>query len=176
MYRAFFYPMRLALLAVGRNFMPIAWWMPASKEPFRFLLAVDRKNHTLGLLRELSEAALAFLPWEERAWVVRAGYLSGRRVDKAERLGVALRPARRLAHTQVPERALAVYEMRVLEWPSDGDHALFLGEVVHVEGSAKAKQRPILFLGFRDYATLGERWSFSPKRARSLPSLGEGEV
>ena len=68
MYRSFFYPTRLALLAVGRNFMPMAWWMPASKEPFRFLLAVDRKNHTLSLLRELSEAALAFYPWEERVW------------------------------------------------------------------------------------------------------------
>lgn len=103
MYRSFFYPTRLALLAVGRNFMPMAWWMPASKEPFRFLLAVDRKNHTLSLLRELSEAALAFYPWEERAWVVRAGYLSGGRVDKARRLGVPLRPACCLAHTQVPE-------------------------------------------------------------------------
>ncbi len=166
MYRAFFYPMRLALLAVGRNFMPMAWWMPASKEPFRFLLAVDRKNHTLSLLRELSEAALAFYPWEERAWVVRAGYLTGRRVRKAERLGVALRPARCLAHTWVPEGALAVFELKVAEWPTDGDHALFMGEVVHVEGSSEAKERPILFLGFRDFATLGERWRFRPGGAK----------
>ena len=164
MYRSFFYPTRLALLAVGRNFMPMAWWMPASKEPFRFLLAVDRKNHTLSLLRELSEAALAFYPWEERAWVVRAGYLSGGRVDKARRLGVPLRPACCLAHTQVPEGALAVY-----------DHALFMGEVVHVEGSAEAKERPILFLGFRDFATLGERWRFRPGGAKPLPREERGK-
>ena len=175
MYRSFFYPTRLALLAVGRNFMPMAWWMPASKEPFRFLLAVDRKNHTLSLLRELSEAALAFYPWEERAWVVRAGYPSGGRVDKARRLGVPLRPACCLAHTQVPEGALAVYEMRVSEWPWDGDHALFMGEVVHVEGSAEAKERPILFLGFRDFATLGERWRFRPGGAKPLPREERGK-
>ncbi|BAW02904.1 conserved protein of DIM6/NTAB family [Thermus thermophilus] len=162
MYRSFFYPMRLALLSSGENFMPMAWWTPVSKSPFRFLLAVDRKNHTLSLLRELSEAALSFLPWEERAWVVRAGYLTGRKGRKAERLGVALRPARRLAHTLVPEKALAVFELKVTEWPMDGDHALFLGDVVHVEGSPEARLRPILFLGFRDYATLGERWRFSP--------------
>ncbi|GAA6736829.1 flavin reductase family protein [Thermus oshimai] len=130
MYKAHFYPMRLALLTVGRNFMPMAWWTPVSKDPFRFLLAVDRKNHTLTLLRELEEGALCFLPWEERAWVVRAGYLTGRKADKAERLAVALRPARVLQRTLVPEKALAVYELRTVEWPTDGDHALFLGEVV----------------------------------------------
>ncbi|WP_038057117.1 flavin reductase family protein [Thermus amyloliquefaciens] len=161
-YRAFFYPMRLALLSVGENFMPLAWWTPVSKNPPRFLFAMDRENHTLTLLRALGEAALAFLPWEERGWVVRSGYLSGRRVRKAERLGVALRPARRLGHTWVPEKALAVYELRVAELPLEGDHALFLGDVVHVEGSPQAKERPILFLGFRDYATLGERWRFRP--------------
>lgn len=161
-YRAFFYPMRLALLSVGENFMPLAWWTPVSKNPFRILFAMDRENHTLTLLRELGEAALSFLPWEEREWVVRSGYLSGRKVRKAERLGVALRKARKLAHTWVPEKALATYEMAVAEWPQEGDHALFLGDVIHVEGSPKAKERPILFLGFRDYATLGETWRFSP--------------
>nr|WP_235283931.1 flavin reductase [Thermus sp. 2.9] len=159
-YRAHFYPMRLALLAVGENFMPMAWWTPVSKTPFRFLLAVDRMNHTLSLLRELGEGALCFLPWEERGWVARAGYLSGRRVRKAEKLGVALRPARALAHTLVPEKAVAVFELKVAEWPTDGDHALFLGDVVHAEGSPQGKRRPILFLGFRDFATLGETWRF----------------
>lgn len=157
-YRSLFYPMHLALLSAGRNFMPLAWWTPVSKEPFRFLLAIDRKNHTLLLLRELGEAALSFLPWEERAWVVRSGYLSGRKVDKARRLEVALRPAQKLQKTAVPEKALAVFELSVKEFPTDGDHALFLGDVLHVEGSPEARRRPILFLGFRDFATLGETW------------------
>jgi len=162
MYRAHFYPMHLAVLSVGTNFMPIAWWTPVSKEPFRFLLAIDRKNHTLNLLRDFGEAALSFLAWEERAWVVRAGYLSGRRTDKAQRLAVTLQPAKCLSHTQVPQKALAVYEMRVSELPTDGDHALFLGDVLHTEGTRAAKENPILFLGFRDFATLGERWRFKP--------------
>ncbi|BCP67384.1 hypothetical protein TthHB5018_b23180 (plasmid) [Thermus thermophilus] len=96
-------------------------------------------------------------------------------MDKARRLGVPLRPACCLAHTQVPEGALAVYEMRVSEWPWDGDHALFMGEVVHVEGSAEAKKRPILFLGFRDFATLGERWRFRPGGAKPLPRDERGK-
>jgi len=162
-YRSFFYPMHLALLCVGENFMPIAWWTPVSKQPFRFLLAIDRQNHTLTLLRQLGEAALAFPAWQDRAWVVRAGYLSGKRTAKAQKLGVTLRPACRLTHTFVPEGALAGFELQVQEQASDGDHALFLGEVLHVQGSAQAKSAPILFLGFRDFAALSsERWRFRP--------------
>jgi flavin reductase (DIM6/NTAB) family NADH-FMN oxidoreductase RutF len=162
MYRSYFYPMHLALFAVGENFFPMAWWTPVSKEPFRFLVAVDRKNHSLSLLRELGEGALCFLPWDERFWVVRAGYLSGKQGSKASRLGVSLRPARRLAKTQVPLQALAVFELHLTEWLTDGDHALFLGDTIHVEGSSEAKARPILFLGYRDFANLGEQWRFRP--------------
>jgi len=57
----------------------MAWWTPVCKHRFCFILAVDRQNYSLGLLHELGEAALCFLPWEEWAWVVRAGYLTGRR-------------------------------------------------------------------------------------------------
>ncbi|MCS6907218.1 MAG: flavin reductase [Anaerolineales bacterium] len=162
-YKSFFYPMHLALLCVSKNFLPMAWWTPVSKEPFRFLIAVDRQNHTLALLRQLGEAALVFPAWEDRTWVVRAGYLSGRQVDKAQKLGVSLRPAQTLQQTFVPERALAIFELHVHEHPCDGDHALFFSDVVHVEGSSKAKTTPILFLGYRDFAPLGqERWRFRP--------------
>jgi flavin reductase (DIM6/NTAB) family NADH-FMN oxidoreductase RutF len=93
-------------------------------------------------------------------WLVRAGYLSGKKVPKSERLGVELRKAPALQSTFVPVQSLAVYEMRVRELPEDGDHALFIGDVVRVDGSAQAKARPILFLGYRDFATLGEQWRF----------------
>jgi flavin reductase (DIM6/NTAB) family NADH-FMN oxidoreductase RutF len=159
-YRSYFYPMRLGVLCVAQNFMPIAWWTPVSKEPFRMLIAVDKTNHTLSLLREHGECALCFVRWEERVWLVRAGYLSGKKVPKSERLGVELRKAPALQSTFVPVQSLAVYEMRVRELPEDGDHALFIGDVVRVEGSAQAKARPILFLGYRDFATLGEQWRF----------------
>ena len=46
MYYSGFYPMHLALLTVANNLMPMAWWTPISKEPFRLLIAMDRKNHT----------------------------------------------------------------------------------------------------------------------------------
>jgi flavin reductase (DIM6/NTAB) family NADH-FMN oxidoreductase RutF len=155
-----FYPMHLGLLSAGSNVMPIAWWTPISKEPFRILLAIDRGNHTLQLLREHGEAALHFFSYDDRERVVRAGYLSGRRVDKARRLGWRLRPAERLRHTAVIDGAAAVYELAPLREldVAPGDHVPFVGDVAFVHRHRRpAAGRPLLFLGYRDFATLGDR-------------------
>jgi flavin reductase (DIM6/NTAB) family NADH-FMN oxidoreductase RutF len=164
-YYSGFYPMHLALLTVADNLMPMAWWTPISKEPFRMLIAMDRKNHTLNLLREHQEAVLNFLPWSEREFVVRAGYLTGRKVKKAERLGFHLIPAQELKHTGVVEGIYTAFELTVfseLEEPT-GDHVPFVCDVVHVHRNRRpATGEPIVFLGYRDFATLGERWRFRP--------------
>ncbi|HSF34233.1 MAG TPA: flavin reductase family protein [Candidatus Tectomicrobia bacterium] len=163
MYYSGFYPMHLALLTVANNLMPMAWWTPVSKEPFRVLIAMDRKNHTLTLLRQYREAVLNFLPWSARDCVVRAGYLSGRNVRKAERLGFHVTPAHQLKHTGVVEGGYAAFELVVvaeLQEPA-GDHVPFVCDVVHVHRKRRpAVGEPILFLGYRDFATLGERWRF----------------
>jgi len=44
--------------------MPIAHWMVISKEPFRFLIAMQLGNHSLTLLHKFQEAAIHFMPWE----------------------------------------------------------------------------------------------------------------
>jgi flavin reductase (DIM6/NTAB) family NADH-FMN oxidoreductase RutF len=164
-YYSGFYPMHLTLLTVTSNLMPMVWWTPISKEPFRLLIAVDRKNHSLNLLREHREGALNFLPWTERERVVRAGYLTGRKVKKAERLGFRLTPAQQLKHTGIIEGIYAAFELVVVaevEEPA-GDHVPFMCDVVHVHRRRRpATGEPILFLGYRDFATLGERWSFKP--------------
>ena len=57
--------------------MSIAHWMVISKEPFRFLIAMQQGNHSLTLLRKHQEAAIHFMPWSDRERAVRAGYLNG---------------------------------------------------------------------------------------------------
>lgn len=170
MYDSSFYPMHLALLAVRDNLMPIAWWTPISREPFRVLLAMDRRNWSLDLLRETREAALHFMPFRDWERVVRAGYASGRRTDKAARLGFDLEPAHALATTRVVAGAEAVFELAVTSELAEpaGDHVPFVCDVVHVRGKErKSEATPILFLGFRDFATLGERRHLAvPERRR----------
>lgn len=166
-YYSGFYPMHLALLSVASNVLPVAWWTPVSKDPFRFLVAIDRRNHSLELLRGCGEAALHFLPSSERERVIRAGYSSGKRRDKISKLGFVLEPAVSLTETRVVQGADAIFELRVRreigEPDDDGDHVPFLFDVVHVHrGARPAMGEPLLFLGWRDFATLGERWRFRP--------------
>jgi flavin reductase (DIM6/NTAB) family NADH-FMN oxidoreductase RutF len=157
--------MHLGLLSVAGNVMPIAWWTPISKEPFRFLLAIDRKNHSLELLRQHREAVLHFFPFEQRERVIRAGYSSGRRVNKTARLGFRVRPAEKVRDTVVIEDAEAAFELAnalEIEEPA-GDHVPFIFDVAHVHRLRRpATGQPLLFLGYRDYATLGDRARFRP--------------
>ncbi len=158
-----FYPMHLALLAVGRNVMPLAWWTPISQDPFRFLITMDYENYTLNLLREHCEAVLHFMPWYMRQKVVGAGYISGARVDKARRLGLRFRPPAKLKHTGIVEGAYSAFELVVVTELADlsGDHALFVMDVVAAHGERRPDLgEPILFCGQDRYATLGERWRF----------------
>jgi len=164
-YSSAFYPMHLGLLSVATNVMPIAWWTPISKEPFRFLLAIDRKNHSLQLIREHREAVLHFLPFDRRASVVRAGYLTGRRTRKIDRLGFHTRTSETLRDTVVIEGADAAFELALtseIEHPL-GDHVPFVFDVTHVHRVRRpAAGHPLLFLGYRDFATLGDRDRFRP--------------
>lgn len=82
---AHFFPQHLALLTVGENMMPMGYWTAISKDPFRFLICMGVGNYSLTLLKKYREAALHFMPWSERERVVRAGYLSGRDTNKAEK-------------------------------------------------------------------------------------------
>ncbi len=160
-----FYPMHLGLMAVADNVFPIAWCTPVSKEPFRFLAAVDRRNFSLELLRREREAVLHYFPFAERERVVRAGYLSGRRGGKAKRLGFELGPAQVVTRAPLVAGATCAFELRLereLEAP-EGDHVLFLFDCVHVHrGSRPAQGEPLLFLGYRDFSTLGPRARFRP--------------
>lgn len=155
------FPLHLALLTVGENMMPIGYWTVISKEPFRIIISMGVGNHSLSLLKKYEEAALHFMPWSHRESVVRAGWLSGRDYNKAEKLGFSLRPAERLRHTMLVEGADTIYEMVVFQELTglSTEFVPYVLDVVAVHGTAH--RQPILFLSRKDFATLGEEWKFS---------------
>ena len=159
-----YFPLHLALVSVGENFLPMGNWMVIGKDPFRFLIAMGVGNHSLTLLKKHKEAALHFFPWSERAWIVRAGHLSGRDVNKAELLGRALEPAQKLSATRLVSGYEAVFELvvnRELTMLSR-EFALYIMDCVASAGTLEPQQRqPILFLSQEDFATLGERWEYT---------------
>lgn len=162
-YAAKYFPLHIGLLSVGENVMPIGNWTVISKNPFRFLIALEAGNHSLVLLKKYKEATLHFMPWCEREWVIRAGYLSGRDVNKAQELGFELEPAEKLKHTRLVKGADQVFEMVVLQELKglSREFVPFVMDVVAVHGEMSMVDRqPILFLSNKDFATLGEGWRY----------------
>ena len=162
-FNARFFPQHVLLLTTGDNLMPMGYWTVISKDPFRFLICMGVGNHSLGLLRSTGEAALHFMPWSARERVVRAGYLSGREVNKAEKLGFELLPAEKLQHTRLVAGADVVYETVVhSELPDlSREFVPFVLNVVAAQGKVRPQKRqPILYLSLEDFATLGETWQY----------------
>ena len=162
-FNARYFPLHLALLSCGENMMPIGNWTVISKEPFRFLIAMQLGNYTLGLVRKYQEVALHFFPWNDRQRVVRAGYLSGSQVNKAQKIGFSLYPAEKLQQTKLVDGADVIFETVVhSELPGlSREFGLFVLDVVYTHGNLNPAQRqPILYLSEKDFATLGERWQY----------------
>ena len=162
-YNTQYFPLHLAFLTVGENMMPIAHWMVISKEPFRFLLAMQLGNHSLTLLRKFKEAAIHFMPWHERERVVRAGYMSGDFTNKAERLGFTLVPADKLENTKLVEGADIIFETTLQQELPGISHefAPFVMDVIAIHEQVDASERqPILFIKEYEFATTGEDWRF----------------
>ena len=161
-----FFPQHVLLLTVAENMMPMGYWTVISKEPFRFLICMQLGNFTLDLLREYREAALQFMPWDDRERVAKAGHLSGRDGPKAPRLGYHLVPAEKLQHTKLVEDADATYETVVLQEIEGLSHefALFVLDVVHAKGEVGPMRRePIFYLSQKDFATVGEKYRYRPQ-------------
>ena len=159
-----YFPLHLALVSVGENFLPMGNWTVIGKDPFRFLLAMGVGNHSLTLLKKHKEAALHFFPWSEREWIVRAGHLSGRDVNKAVLLGRTLLPAQKLTATRLVAGYDAVFELVINRELSmlSREFALFVMDCVASDGNMEPQHRqPILFLSQEDFATLGERWEYT---------------
>lgn len=162
-FNARFFPQPVLLLSTGRNMMPMGYWTVISKNPFRFLICMGVGNHSLTLLRRNNEAALHFFPWEDRERVVKAGYISGSRRDKAAELGFNLRPAEVLKTTSLIEGADCIYETVVKEeiLNLSAEFVLFVLDVVATHGSIDPVDRnPIFYLSEKDFATVGEKWKY----------------
>ena len=162
-YTAQYFPQHVALLTVGDNMMPIGHWTVISKDPFRLLLAMEMGNYSYELLKKYNEAAFNFMPWSDRFKVARAGFISGRDMEKAQELGLSLLPAEKLEHTRLVDGAEVTYEMVVYK-KLDGlsrEFAIYVFDIVATHGKTKpVRRQPILYLSLKDFTTYGEMWKY----------------
>jgi len=137
------------------NFMTAMWFTPVGFEPSRMVVAVERKNHTYGVLCDTGEFVMSAPSRGMMDIVVMAGRASGRNVDKWKATGLTpVRPAR----TSVPliGEAIGNVEYRVVNrMQLDDAIDLFVGEALHacirkgaMEGDLyREGSDPLLYMG-----------------------------
>lgn len=146
-------PRATALLACKNNLMAASWHMPISKSPFRYAVAVRQENYTHTLLQEHGTFTLNFLPYSYRKTVDLMGRLHGNECDKFA--------SSTLQSTQVDtngnlllDASDFIYECSVCDTYKNGDHTIFIADVVRIYVQKNPSKEPLLFLGHGRYATL----------------------
>lgn len=146
-------PRVAALLACKGNLMAASWHMPISKSPFRYGVAVRKENHTHALLCEHGSFALNFLPYEYYETVDLMGRLHGDEHDKfalsrLEKEGLDENSNHLLSASDF------IYGCKVCDMYVNGDHTIFIADVVKIYVNENQKKEPMLFLGRGRYATV----------------------
>jgi flavin reductase (DIM6/NTAB) family NADH-FMN oxidoreductase RutF len=147
----------LATAHRGRaNLMPMSWHMMVEFTPPLVACIVSGANHSFTALRRSREAVIAIPAAELASTVVKAGNVSGRDVDKFERLGLTPIPARRVSAPLVAE-CFANLECRVVDTRMVGRYNMFILEVVKawVERTRR-RPRTLHHQGFGKFVIDGE--------------------
>lgn len=148
-------PRVVALLACQTNLMPASWHMPVSKSPFRYAVAVREENFTHLLLEQYQSFTLNFLPFEHLETVNLMGKTHGFEEDKLEKSGL------RVEHYDGNNNAMLwasdfIYECKVCDTYKNGDHTVFIADVVKIHVNDQQSKKPMLFSGRGKYATVTE--------------------
>jgi flavin reductase (DIM6/NTAB) family NADH-FMN oxidoreductase RutF len=156
-------PRVTTLLACGENLMPASWHMPISKSPFRYAVAVREENYTHTLLEKNGNFALNFLPLNYYDTVDKMGRLHGDKEDKLTLSG--LRVEGKDAHNNVLLSASDfIYTCEVCDHYKNGDHTIFIADVVKIYVNETQSNQPMLFSGRGRYVTTAEEVRASQSR------------
>jgi len=148
-------PRVTALLACQDNLMPASWHMPVSKSPFRYAVAVREENFTHQLIQEHNSFTLNFLPFEHFETVNLMGKLHGDMDDKLAQSNLDVENVDRLNNIMLSASDF-VYECIVSDTYKNGDHTIFIADVVKIHVNEKQSDAPMLFSGRGRYATLAD--------------------
>jgi len=151
-------PRVTALLACQENLMPASWHMPISKSPFRYAVAVREENYTHQLIQEHKSFTLNFLPFEHFETVSLMGKLHGDMDDKLAQSNLDVENVDRFKNVLLSASDF-IYECVVCDTYKNGDHTVFIADVVTIHVNEKQSDKPMLFSGRGRYATLGDTFT-----------------
>lgn len=129
------YPESIALAGVADenskgNFIPLGWFMQTSHEPPMLAISIGKTRYSHQLLEKAGEFTLG-LPGENMEEEVRyCGTHSGRDVNKIDKLGIEIMPAKKI-NAPHAAKCVASFECRLTASIESGDHTIFTGEIVN---------------------------------------------
>ncbi|WP_295421976.1 flavin reductase family protein [Sulfurovum sp.] len=148
-------PRLVALLACGENLMPASWHMPTSKSPFRYAVAVREENYTHTLLEKNGSFTLNFLPFNYYEIVDKLGRIHGDKEDKLTLSGLEVEE--KDTHNNVLLSASDfIYACEVCDRYKNGDHTIFIADVVKIYVNETQSNQPMLFSGRGRYMTISK--------------------
>ena len=148
-------PRVTALLACQDNLMPASWHMPVSKSPFRYAVAVREENFTHQLIQEHNSFTLNFLPFDHFETVNLMGKLHGDMDDKLAKSGLGIE-GKDVNGNVLLSASDFNYECEVCDTYKNGDHTIFIADVIKIHVNDKQSDTPMLFSGRGRYATLAD--------------------
>ncbi len=148
-------PRVTALLACQDNLMPASWHMPISKSPFRYAVAVREENFTHQLLEKYGSFTLNFLPFEYSQMIDQMGKIHGDSEDKLAKSGLKVEGKDSYQNVLLNASDF-IYECVVCDTYRNGDHTIFIADVVKIHINENQSNKPMLFSGRGRYSTLGE--------------------
>ncbi len=116
------------------NAIGVSWLTITSIEPFMFLISIAPQRYSHEGIEKNGEFVINFPSQDQAqsAWI--CGVTSGRSGDKIQRANLKLIPSLKL-RTPCMAEATAVFECKVVNAITTGDHTVFVGEVVAVRGN-----------------------------------------
>lgn len=135
-------PFALIVSADGQgkpNIMALSWWTYASHNPPTLLICTGMRSYTRELIEQSGEFTLCLPGQSLRDAAFRCGTCSGRTVDKAAEFSIALEPSHVVAAPYVRDSKV-VFECRVTDRWTAGDHRVFAAEAVAVRGDGSKAQ------------------------------------
>lgn len=112
-----------------KNVMACAWMTPVSIEPPLILVCVAKEWYTSELIQDTKEFVINIPDYTMIKEVMLAGTLSGRRVDKLQKMGMQISRGR-MVKAPIIDKCIGHMECRLTKKVEAGGSYIFIGKVL----------------------------------------------
>lgn len=132
-------PLILVTVSCGckPNVFTVAWHVPVSRKPVSVAISIGTSNYSHDIIQRAGEYVINVPTADIIDKVVICGTTSGRNVNKFEKAGLTAISSKKL-DTPLVEECVGHIECKVRDTISQGDHSVFIGEVVAVSANKGA--------------------------------------